>query len=125
MRKITAFLLFSAGLFLVSGSTVVLARSPLGIRVAEPAINPSRPFVHLMFWIQSWQREFEQLLSNGLIGFRQNSESAYWLVLTSHAYGVLHAAGPGHGKAVISLYLIANNEALRRGIFLSFLFSIL
>jgi nickel/cobalt transporter (NicO) family protein len=32
----------------------------------------------------------------------------------------LHAAGPGHGKAVISSYLFANDETWRRGIVLSF-----
>jgi len=31
-----------------------------------------------------------------------------------------HAVGPGHGKAVISSYLVANEETWRRGIVLSF-----
>src|SRR5690606_29834044 len=35
-------------------------------------------------------------------------------------YGVFHAAGPGHGKAVISSYMLANEVALRRGVMLSF-----
>ena len=34
--------------------------------------------------------------------------------------GSFHAAGPGHGKAVISSYLVANQETARRGIVLSF-----
>ncbi len=43
------------------------------------------------------------------------------LVMISFLYGVLHAAGPGHGKAVISSYVLANKETVRRGIALSFL----
>jgi ABC-type nickel/cobalt efflux system permease component RcnA len=38
---------------------------------------------------------------------------------------VFHAAGPGHGKAVISSYLVANNETWRRGIVLSLASAIL
>jgi nickel/cobalt exporter len=38
----------------------------------------------------------------------------------SFLYGVFHAVGPGHGKAVISSYLVANEETWRRGVVLSF-----
>ena len=38
----------------------------------------------------------------------------------SFVYGVFHAAGPGHGKAVISSYVVANEETWRRGVVLSF-----
>jgi ABC-type nickel/cobalt efflux system permease component RcnA len=31
------------------------------------------------------------------------------------AYGVFHAAGPGHGKALIASYMLANDSSLRRG----------
>jgi nickel/cobalt exporter len=47
--------------------------------------------------------------------------SAVWSLLgVSFLYGVFHAAGPGHGKAVISSYVIANEETWRRGVVLSF-----
>lgn len=43
------------------------------------------------------------------------------LAFLSFTYGVLHAAGPGHGKAVISSYVLANEQTVKRGIMLSFL----
>ena len=38
----------------------------------------------------------------------------------SFLYGIFHAAGPGHGKAVISSYIVANEETWMRGVVLSF-----
>src|SRR5690606_34360833 len=40
-------------------------------------------------------------------------------------YGVFHAAGPGHGKVVISSYMLANETQLQRGVTLSVLSALL
>ena len=56
-----------------------------------------------------------------LIRAAKTDGSAYWgLMGVSFVYGVFHAAGQGHGKAVISSYLLANEETWRRGFALSF-----
>jgi ABC-type nickel/cobalt efflux system permease component RcnA len=52
---------------------------------------------------------------------RDDGGQVWMLVGLSFAYGVFHAAGPGHGKAVISSYMLANEVALRRGVVLSFI----
>ena len=58
---------------------------------------------------------------SGLIRAAKTDGSAVWTLLgISFVYGIFHAAGPGHGKAVISSYLVANDETWRRGIVLSF-----
>jgi nickel/cobalt exporter len=71
-------------------------------------------------WILAQQAVFYRALS-GLIRAAKTDGSAYWgLMGISFVYGIFHAAGPGHGKAVISSYLLANEETWRRGIALSF-----
>lgn len=50
--------------------------------------------------------------------------AAGFLITLSLLYGVFHAVGPGHGKAVISAYLLANESAVRRGVLLAFLASL-
>ncbi len=52
--------------------------------------------------------------------------SALWgLVALGLGYGVFHAAGPGHGKALIASYMMANERSLRRGIVLAVLAALL
>ncbi len=74
----------------------------------------------LFGWLLSKQALFYRELS-GLIRAAKSDGTALWgLMGISFAYGIFHAAGPGHGKAVISSYLVANEETWRRGVTLSF-----
>ncbi|POF30998.1 ABC-type nickel/cobalt efflux system permease component RcnA [Roseibium marinum] len=66
------------------------------------------------------QKEFYQALVASLRSFRNNPNAVWLLMGLSFAYGIFHAAGPGHGKAIITSYVVANNETLRKGIILSF-----
>ena len=101
-------------LFAASALTFAFAQvGPLGSLRSTPATG-------VVGWILAQQASFYRALS-GLIRAAKTDGSAYWgLMGISFAYGIFHAAGPGHGKAVISSYLLANEETWRRGIALSF-----
>lgn len=97
-----------------------LAQSSLGIGAAEQQVPSSDLFPSLMAWINQQQQDFYKALTGALKAMRDDGEAAWYLVALSFAYGVFHAAGPGHGKAVISSYMLANEVALKRGVALSF-----
>ena len=76
-------------------------------------------------WVLHQQAAFYRMLSGAIRAAKADGSATWALLGISFAYGVFHAAGPGHGKAVISSYLVANDETWRRGIALSFASAIL
>lgn len=74
-------------------------------------------------WIAQKQAEISRTFSHYIDQFQQTNDArfALALILASLAYGLVHAAGPGHGKVVVSSYVMANNQTMRRGIILAFL----
>jgi nickel/cobalt exporter len=96
------------------------AQSSLGIGTNEAIVPSTGLFSGWLAWINFQQQEFYRALTGALKGMREDGSRLWLLIGLSFAYGVFHAAGPGHGKAVISSYMLANEVALRRGIMLSF-----
>jgi ABC-type nickel/cobalt efflux system permease component RcnA len=74
------------------------------------------PFDRAISWIWTQQRKFHRRLTSELSGLAGKEGSALWLVLVSFLYGIFHAAGPGHGKAVLTTYLLTHGRELRRGV---------
>ncbi len=114
-------LLIGAGLALAALPGLAMAQSPLGIGTAEPAFDNSGLLGGLLGWINNQQQSFYRALSGAVKAMRDDPAQLWALIGLSFAYGVFHAAGPGHGKAVISSYVIANEQTLRRGITISFM----
>ena len=86
----------------------------------EAPVTHANPIKRMLGAIAVKQKEFYQALVGSLRSFRANPNAAWLLIGLSFAYGIFHAAGPGHGKAIITSYVVANNETLKKGIVLSF-----
>jgi nickel/cobalt exporter len=95
---------------------VLMAQTPFGgpRPSAEPQVGG------IIGWLLARQSEFYREMSANIRAAKSDGSAVWTLLAISFAYGIFHAAGPGHGKAVISSYLVANQETARRGIVLSF-----
>jgi len=95
---------------------VALAQSgPFGI--PRQPVGP--PPDGITGWILAKQAEFYQTFSRQIRDVAADPAAIWVLLIGCFLYGVFHAAGPGHGKAVISSYLVANDETWLRGMVLS------
>jgi ABC-type nickel/cobalt efflux system permease component RcnA len=78
-----------------------------------------------------WARDQQQIFYGAMSGAMREIKNgkplaaAWTLLFLSFGYGVFHAAGPGHGKAVISAWLMATENELRRGVLIAFMSAII
>ncbi|MBR0786964.1 nickel/cobalt transporter [Bradyrhizobium iriomotense] len=96
----------------------LLAQNPFGAPRPAPAAEPEAS--GLIGWLLAKQSEFYRQMSSTIRAAKSDGSAVWTLLFISFAYGIFHAAGPGHGKAVIASYLVANRETAGRGIALSF-----
>jgi ABC-type nickel/cobalt efflux system permease component RcnA len=80
-----------------------------------------------VLWVREKQQAFYGSMSGALRQIKTSSPlaAAWTLMFLSFGYGIFHAAGPGHGKTVISAWLLATENELKRGILIAFLSSII
>ncbi len=115
---------FTAGAVLWALTTLPSNADDASPAVRQPvqAIEAgSAPLTRVLVFIQSQQRKLYRQLSVAIRDVRhQHSWAAFWgLVTLSFAYGVFHAAGPGHGKVVLSTYLLTHRTQLKRGLIMA------
>lgn len=102
----------------------------------EPALAQRHPFAvggqeaagaasGIAGLILAWQSKFHAELQAGARALKTDPAAFHVLVAASFSYGAFHAAGPGHGKAVLTSYMVANEIQLRRGLLLAALAALL
>lgn len=130
-RARLGFLILIAALALVSaGPRAAVAETskpaPSSAVAAGETAATSGPgleglWVRAVVYVRTQQRELHRQLAGAIKALRRDgSPAAAWsLIVLSFLYGVFHAAGPGHGKAVISTYLLTHKSVVSRGVWLS------
>jgi nickel/cobalt transporter (NicO) family protein len=138
LRVALALLFTAAALLLSVPAPQAMAQAAVTAEPAAPQIDRSKLLVQPREaaapafmddpagWILARQKAFYGQMSRELNRMRQGSPfgAALMLMALSFAYGVLHAAGPGHGKAVVSAWLLGNEQELHRGIQIAFMSSL-
>lgn len=92
--------------------------STQGAAESEPVFVIPAPVRAVFRQVADWQRGINRYLAGQL---RQTSDqggltAAFTVIIASFVYGVLHAAGPGHGKLVVASYFTARQAPLRTGV---------
>ena len=90
--------------------------------VAAP-FQSTGPLGRLFAWVLDKQQGLQRMLATSVKGLKTDNPMAGAVTLAglSFLYGILHAVGPGHGKTIISSYVVANEETVRRGVIISFI----
>ncbi len=99
--------------------------SAFGPRPVAAPFQARGPLGSLFAWVLDKQQSLQRTLAMSVKALKTEHPIAGALTLAalSFLYGILHAVGPGHGKTIISSYVVANEETVRRGIVISFIAS--
>jgi nickel/cobalt transporter (NicO) family protein len=72
-------------------------------------------FDRLALAAAGWQHDFQNAIARALRGARAGQAGAVWALLGAcFAYGLAHAAGPGHGKVLVGGYGVARRVPMLR-----------
>ena len=99
-----------------SAAVAQFAHHPFAIGGNEGAVGHQNAFGA---WILAQESRFYLQLTGAVRSSKTSPAAALVLMALAFAYGIFHAAGPGHGKAVITTYMVSNEVALRRGLVLA------
>jgi nickel/cobalt exporter len=116
-------IVFAAVLIVIAGGALI------GVLIGSPAPTPApkSPFSMglreggaatnaLAAWILNVQADFSRVMNAAVRAFKTDGYAGFTLAAVAFAYGVFHAAGPGHGKAIVAAYAVATEKQIKGGI---------
>jgi len=74
-----------------------------------------------------WQYELNSYISSTIRSLNDENDTALFLLVLgiSFLYGLIHAAGPGHGKALVALYFTSNESDYKKAFKMGYMISII
>jgi nickel/cobalt exporter len=90
-----------------------------------PILNPAPEGDSFLRWIQETSDTFQQSIAE----YARKMQTEHWsygllAFLIAILFGIVHVAGPGHGKVFTITYFTSRNAKLREGILMSILINI-
>jgi nickel/cobalt exporter len=110
---------FGCALLLALPAIVLAIEPSLAQGLLKPRMPPPPPTSGFFGWIFAQQAAFYTQLREAIKAATVSGSAGWTLITISFLYGVFHAAGPGHGKAVIASYMLADNATWKRGALLA------
>ncbi|HEY9270901.1 nickel/cobalt transporter, partial [Achromobacter sp.] len=102
-----------------AGAVAAQGAHPFGVPESGAGVGGPGWLAGFFGQVSVWQSHFYRQLTGAVRAWQADGGAAWALIGLSFAYGVFHALGPGHGKAVISSYVLANRQTARNGALLA------
>jgi len=108
----------AAGLGLLLALVGTAAAAGSASPLPAPTMDGPSGAAGLIAWLSERQQVFQQTVVDALKELRAGAAPRAFAVLVGAGflYGVVHAAGPGHGKAIVSSYLLTHPADRRRAL---------
>ncbi len=117
MNKIYTSLVLLCILFL--SASAATAGNPFTSK-PEQQHSTLRPQVQFAFFVKlvMWQQQLRQKMADLIRSVQTTKRMApvFFLMACSFAYGVIHSAGPGHGKAIALSYILSCKPGIFQGL---------
>lgn len=109
-------------LTLSRGMTIFLVLAPALLLLLLFLFAPVSSFYNeISYWVFTQQRAFHSMMTSSLgkLADDVGVDAAWAVVFGSFLYGVFHAAGPGHGKVILSTYLLSQPEQIGKSVWIA------